>query len=298
MNKSLKFGLGAVAIAALIVGSQSLFTVDQRETALVVHFGEVSRLVDQPGLHLKWPIADEIVPIEKRIFMWSSDNMAVQVSDKQRYLVDMVTLVKIADPQKFRETVGADQDVAKQRIDTRLNAALRQTYGKRTFEAALSKDREVMMAEIRDQVRGEAQNLGIQIVDVRIRRTDLMKEVLDATYERMKSERLAEAQDLRGKGQALNTQMTAEADRKALETVSEGNRQAEIIRGEGDAERASIFAAAYQKDPEFYGFYRSMQAYQKGLGQGGTSLVLSPNSEFFRYFGAQKDMSQVPADKP
>lgn len=298
MNKTLKIGVAIAALGLLVVASQAVFTVDQRETALVVRFGEVSRLIDQPGLHFKWPIADEIVPIEKRIFMWSSDNMAVQVSDKQRYLVDMVTLVKIADPQKFRETVGADQDVAKQRIDTRLNAALRQTYGKRTFEAALSKDREVMMAEIRDQVRGEAQALGIQIVDVRIRRTDLMKEVLDATYERMKSERVAEAQDLRGKGQALNTQMTAEADRKALETISEGNRQAEIIRGEGDAERASIFAAVYEKDPEFYSFYRSMQAYQKGLGQGGTGLVLSPNSEFFRYFGAQKDLSQVPAEKP
>ena len=298
MNTAVKIGTGVVLLGALLIASQSIFIVDQRETALVVHFGDVSRLVNDPGLHFKWPIADEIVPIEKRIFMWSSDNMAVQVSDKQRYLVDMVTLVQINDPKKFRETVGADQDVAKQRIDTRLNAALRQTYGKRTFEAALSKDREVMMAEIRDQVRGEAQALGIEIVDVRIRRTDLMKEVLDATYERMKSERLAEAQDLRGKGQALNTQMTAEADRKALETVSEGNRQAEIIRGEGDAERASIYAAAYEKDPEFYGFYRSLQAYQKALGQGGTSLVLSPNSEFFRYFGAQKDTSQVPADKP
>ncbi len=298
MNNAVKIGAGVILLGAIVVASQALFIVDQRETALVVHFGDVSRLVDDPGLHFKWPIADDIVPIEKRIFMWSSDNMAVQVSDKQRYLVDMVTLVQINDPKKFRETVGADQDVAKQRIDTRLNAALRQTYGKRTFEAALSKDREVMMAEIRDQVRGEAQALGIEIVDVRIRRTDLMKEVLDATYERMKSERLAEAQDLRGKGQALNTQMTAEADRKALETVSEGNRQAEIIRGEGDAERASIYAAAYEKDPEFYGFYRSLQAYQKALGQGGTSLVLSPNSEFFRYFGAQKDMSQVPAEKP
>ena len=279
--------LGIAVLLALGVASQALFTVDQRETALVAHFGEVTRIVNEPGLHFKWPIADEIVPVENRIFMWNTENMAVQVSDKQRYVVDLITLVKIADVQKFRETVSADQDVAKQRIDTRLNAALRQTYGKRTFEAALSKDREVMMAEIRDQVRGEAQALGIEIVDVRIRRTDLMKEVLDSTYERMKSERLAEAQDLRGKGQAMNTQMMAEADRKALVTVSEGNRQAEIIRGEGDAERASIFAAAYQKDPEFYGFYRSLQAYSKSLGTGGTSMVLSPQSEFLRYFTAK-----------
>jgi modulator of FtsH protease HflC len=289
---------GIVFLAALVLGSMSYFVVDQRQTALVVHFGEVSRIVKEAGLHFKWPIADEVVDIENRIFMWSSDNMAVQVSDKQRYLVDTVTLARIMDAQKFRETVGADLGLARQRIETRLNAALRQTYGKRTFEAALSKDREVMMQEITNQVAGEAQALGIQIVDVRIRRTDLMKEVLEATYERMKSERNAEAQNLRGKGLATNIRMTAEADRKVLEMVSEGQRQAEIIRGEGEAERANIFAASFQKDPEFYGFYRSMQSYAKSLANDGTTLVLNPNSEFFRYFGTQKDMSQVPAEKP
>jgi modulator of FtsH protease HflC len=282
-----RVGLTVVAAAVLAVLWMSIFQVDQRQTALVVHFGEVSRVVKDPGLHLKWPIADEVIDVENRIFMWSSDNMAVQVSDKQRYLVDTVALVRVADPQKFRETVGADQDIAKQRIDTRLNAALRQTYGKRTFEAALSKDRDIMMQEIRDQVRPEAQSLGVEIVDVRIRRTDLMKEVLEATYGRMSSERLAEAQDLRSKGEAQKVKMMAEADRKVLEIVSEGDRQSEIIRGAGEAERANTFAAAYQKDPEFYGFYRSLQAYGKALGQGGTSLVLSPDSEFFRYFGAQ-----------
>ncbi len=290
---------GLALVAALVVGSMSMFVVDQRQTALVVHFGEVSRIVKDPGLHFKWPIADEVVPIENRIFMWSSpgNGMEVQVSDKQRYLVDTVTMVRVNDAQKFRETVGADLELARQRVETRLDAALRQTYGKRTFEAALSKDRNVMMQEITAQVAGEAQALGIQIVDVRIRRTDLMPEVLDSTFNRMKSERFAEAQDLRGKGEALNTQRRAEADRKVLEIVSEGKRKSEVIRGEGEAERASIFAAAFTKDPEFYGFYRSMQAYQKSLGQGGTSLILNPNSEFFKYFGTQKDGSQVPAEK-
>ena len=287
-----------VIMAALLwLVSQAFFIVNQKQTALVLRFGEVSRIVKDAGLHFKWPIADEVVDIENRIFMWSSDNMAVQVSDKQRYLVDTITLARITDSQKFRETVSAELDLAEQRIKTRLDAALRQTYGKRTFEAALSKDRDVMMREIRDQLRGEAQALGIEIVDVRIRRTDLMKEVLDATYERMKSERLAEAQDLRGKGEAAKTRMMAEADRKVVEVVSEAKRQSEIIRGEGEAERASTFAAAFQKDPEFYAFYRSMQAYDKSLSSGGTNLVLSPNSEFFRYFGGQKDNAQVPAPK-
>jgi modulator of FtsH protease HflC len=279
---------GIVLLGALVLISQSYFIVNQKETALVVHFGEVSRIVKDAGLHFKYPIADEVVDIENRIFMWSSDNMAVQVSDKQRYLVDTVTLAKISDAQKFRETVGADLVLARQRIETRLNAALRQTYGKRTFESALSKDREVMMQEIATQVKGEAQALGIQIVDVRIRRTDLMQEVLEATYERMKSERNAEAQNLRGIGLATNIRVTAEADRKVLEMVSEANRQSEIIRGEGEAERANVFAAAFQKDPEFYSFYRSMQSYAKSLANDGTTLVLNPNSEFFKYFGTQK----------
>jgi modulator of FtsH protease HflC len=293
-----RIALGIVGVAALVVASMSLFQVDQRQTALVVHFGEVSRIVTDSGLHVKWPIADEVVDIENRTFMWSSDNMAVQVSDKQRYLVDTITMVRILDAQKFRETVGADLDLARQRIETRLNSALRQTYGKRTFEAALSKDRDVMMQEITTQVAGEAQALGINIVDVRIRRTDLMKEVLEATYDRMKSERQAEAQNLRGLGEALNTQKKAEADRKVLEITSEGQRKSEVIRGEGEAERARIFAAAFQKDPEFYGFYRSMQAYQKTMGSGGTNLILNPNSEFFKYFGTQKDTAQIPTDKP
>jgi modulator of FtsH protease HflC len=297
MNSS-RVGLGLVALVALVVASMSVFIVDQRKSALVLHFGEVSRIVTDAGLHFKWPIADDVVDIENRTFMWSSDNMAVQVSDKQRYLVDTITMVRILDAQKFRETVGADLDLARQRIETRLNAALRQTYGKRTFEAALSKDRDVMMQEITTQVAGEAQALGINIVDVRIRRTDLMKEVLEATYDRMKSERQAEAQNLRGLGEALNTQKKAEADRKVLEITSEGQRKSEVIRGEGEAERAKIFASAFQKDPEFYGFYRSMQAYQKSLGAGGTSLILNPNSEFFKYFGTQKDTAQVPTDKP
>ena len=283
----------ATIAAILIVAWMSVFIVDARKKALVLRFGEVTRIIETPGLYFKVPIADEVVIIEGRTFMWNSDNMAVQVSDKQRYLVDTVTLARVMDVRKFRETVGADLDLARARLETRLDAALRQTYGKRTFDAALSKDRDVMMREIRDQVRGEAENLGIEIVDVRIRRTDLMKEVLDATYERMKSERLAEAKDLRGKGEALNIQMKATADRKAVEMVSEAGRQSEIIRGDGDAERARVFADAYQKDPEFYSFYRSMQAYAKSLADKGTTLVLSPDSALFKYFG-----SQVPGATP
>ena len=287
--------IGLVAVGAvLLLAWMSLFAVDARKKALVVRFGQVNRIIETPGLYFKMPIADEVVIIEGRTFMWSSDDKAVQVSDKQRYLVDTVTVARIMSAQKFRETVGADLTRARARIETRLDAALRQTYGKRTFDAALSKDRDVMMREIRDQVRAEALSLGIDIVDVRIRRTDLMNEVLEATYERMKSERLAEAKDLRGKGEAQNIQMKALADRKAVELVSEAGRQSEIIRGEGDGERNRVFAEAFTKDPEFFAFYRSMQAYSKSLATEGTTLVLKPNSDFFKYFGLHKDSEAVP----
>ena len=288
--------ISIVAIAVLLLAAWlSLFTVDQREKALVLRFGEVNRIVEKPGLHFKLPFADEVVDIENRTFMWSSDNMAVQVSDKQRYLVDTVTLARINDPQKFRETVGADLDLVWARIKTRLDAALRQTYGKRTFEAALSKDRDVMMREIRDQVRTEALGLGIDIVDVRIRRTDLMDDVLDDTYNRMASERKAEAADLRSKGEATKTRMIAEADRTYTEKIAQARKLSEILRGEGDAERNKVFAQAFERDPEFFSFYRSMQAYVLSLSGKSTTMVLSPDSDFFKYFGTRGNDKTEPA---
>jgi membrane protease subunit HflC len=243
------------------------------------------------------PFADAVVPIEDRVFIWNSNNMTVQVSDKQRYLVDTVTMARISDAQKFRETVGANLDLAEARIRTRLDAALRQTYGKRTFNAALSKDRAVMMQEIRGMVQNEAESLGIRLVDVRIRRTDLMKEVLDATYERMKSERLAEAKDLRGKGEATKIQMTASADRQAVEMISKANREGQATRGAGDADANRIYAEAFNRDPEFFSFYRSLQAYSASLANNGTTMVLNPNSEFFRYL-KNGPLPSAPAPAP
>jgi membrane protease subunit HflC len=287
MNFFKSSGIIVIAVLALIVWS-STFIVDERKKALVLRFGEINRIVEKPGLYFKIPFADEVVPIEDRMIVWTSDNMSVQVVDGRRYLVDAVTMARIVNAQRFRETVSADISRAWDRIRTRLDAALRQTYGKRTFEAALSKDRSVMMREIRDQVRSEALNNGIEIVDVRIVRTDLMDEVLKNTYERMSSERIAEAKDLRGRGEARNIEIKAQADRAYTERLADAKRQAEVIRGEGDAERNRIFASAYQQDPEFFDFYRSMQAYTKSLAGSGTTMVLKPDSEFFKYMGMDK----------
>lgn len=293
MNLFRSSGIIVLVILALIVWS-STFIVDERKKALVLRFGEINRIVEKPGLYFKFPVADDVVPIEDRMILWTSDNMSVQVKDGRRYLVDAVTMARIVNAQRFRETTSADLTRAWDRIRTRLDAALRQTYGKRTFDAALSKDRAVMMREIRDQVRGEALNNGIEIVDVRIVRTDLMDEVLKNTYERMSSERIAEAKDLRGRGEARKIQIMAEADRAYTERLADSRRQSEVIRGEGEGERNRIFAEAFQQDPEFFAFYRSMQAYAKSLSSSGTTLVLKPDSEFFKYLGMDKAKPAAP----
>jgi len=286
--------VGGVALAAIaVVGYMSYFVVDERERALVVRFGDIQRIVDKPGLYFKLPIAEDVVYIEDRIVLWESFDKGVQVVDGRRYMVDAITLARISDSQRFRQTVGANLSLARTRIETRLDAALRQTYGRRTFDAALSRDRDVMMKEIRDQLRSEASTLGIDIVDVRIRRTDLMPDVLDDTYNRMSSERKAEAADLRSKGEATRTRMNAETDRTVTERLADARRQSEIIRGEGEAERNKVFADAFQQDPEFFAFYRSMQAYSRSLSTQGTTLVLKPDSDFFKYFGGKT--SDAPA---
>jgi len=284
MNPLKTFILIAVAIVAFI-GYLALFQVDQRQSALVLRFGDIYRTVEDPGLYGKVPVADTVIPIDDRLLLWESNDKVVQVADSRQYNVDAFTIAQVVDPRKFRETVGADYEIARAQVERRLDSALRQTYGKRAFDAALSKDRAVMMREIRDQVRAEAENLGVRIVDIRIRRTELQKDALTATYQRMESERLAEAKDLRGKGEAAKIRLMAEADRKVVEVVSEARRQGEIQRGEGEAERNKVFANAFERDPEFFSFYRSMQAYAKSMTGAGTSLVLSPNSEFFKYFG-------------
>jgi modulator of FtsH protease HflC len=283
MNFFKSFGVIILVVLGLIVWS-STFIVDERKKALVLRFGEINRIVEKPGLYFKIPVADEVVPIEDRMILWTSDNMSVQVVDGRRYLVDAVTMARIVNAQRFRETVSADLTRAWDRIRTRLDAALRQTYGKRTFDAALSKDRAVMMREIRDQVRAEALNNGIEIVDVRIVRTDLMDEVLKNTYERMSSERIAEAKDLRGRGEARKIEIMAQADRA----------YSEVIRGEGEGERNRIFAEAFQKDPEFFDFYRSMLAYTNSLSDSGTTMVLKPDSDFFKYLGMDKAKPATP----
>jgi membrane protease subunit HflC len=208
----------------------------------------------------------------------------VQVSGGKFYEVDAFVLYKITDARRFRETVSGDLVSAESRLRTRLNSALRTVYGLRGFEAALSEERTSMMREVRDQLRPEAESLGLRIDDVRIRRTDLTQEVSQQTFERMKAERLAEAELIRARGNEAAQRIRAIADRQVVEIVSEAARDSEIIRGEGDGERNRIFAEAFSRDSEFFEFYRSMNAYSDALTDSGTTMVLSPTSEFFRFF--------------
>jgi len=292
--KSMKSAVIIVLGAILFLVYSSVFIVDEREKAIVVRLGEIKRTIAEPGLYFKLPFVEERFRVEDRLVFFESPDKTVQVIDGRRYQVDAITMVRVVDPRKFLETVDASLPRARDRIETRLDAALRQTYGRRSFDAALSQDRAVMMREIRDVVKAEAVSLGIDVIDVRIRRTDLMPEVLQDTYDRMSAERLAEAAQLRAIGESQSIKVRAEADRAAVELVSKARRESEIVRGEGDGERNRVFAEAFSKDPEFFSFYRSMQAYAKSLGGTATTLVLDPAWGFFKYFAREPTPTNQP----
>jgi membrane protease subunit HflC len=282
--RRLSVGLIGVAVILLLAFS-SIFIVTAQEQALVLRFGEIRRVIAQPGIYFKIPTSfvDTVQKIEHRLLSFEIEDIRVQVRDGRRYIVDAFVAFRINDARAFRENASGSLDIARENLRTRLDAALRQVYGQRSFEAALSAQRGQMMVEVRDQLQPLAREVGIDIVDVRIWRTDLLPEVSQQTFERMRAERLAEAAQLRARGTELAARIRAEADREAVVTIAEAQRGADIARGEGEAERARIFADAFQRDPAFFQFYRSMSAYVRALASG-TTFVLSPESDFFRYF--------------
>lgn len=278
-----------VALAAVFyLLFNSVFVVNERDQAIVLRFGEIQRVETKPGLYFKLPFAvaglDTVQIIEDRLLRFDLDDIRVQVSGGKFYEVDAFLTYRVEDGRKFRSQVSGNLTLAEQRLRTRLDAALRRVYGLRGFEAALSEERAEMMREVGRQIRPDAASLGLEIEDVRIRRTDLTAEVSDQTFARMNAERLAEAERLRARGQEAARRIKARADRQVVEIKAAAQRDAEILRGEGEAERNAIFADAFGRDPEFFEFYRSMSAYNTALKQNGTTMVLSPNSDFFRYF--------------
>ena len=281
------------------IAYNSVFVVNERDQAIVLRFGEIQRVETEPGLYFKLPATifglDTVQIIEDRLLRFDLDDIRVQVSGGKFYEVDAFLTYRVEDGRKFRSQVSGNLNLAEQRLRTRLDAALRRVYGLRGFEAALSDDRAEMMREVRDQIRPDATSLGLKIDDVRIRRTDLTSEVSDQTFARMNAERLAEAERLRARGQEAARRIRARADREVVEIKAAAQRDAEILRGEGEGERNAIFADAFGRDPEFFEFYRSMTAYSEALQQSGTTMVLSPNSDFFRYFQDPKGSGRPPA---
>jgi len=280
--------LGVAVLAVLYVVFSSIYIVDTRQQAIVMRFGQITDVRTEPGLYFKVPtdFVDSVQIIEDRLLRYDIANMRVQVSGNAFYQVDAFLTYKISDPRLFRERATGQLSVAEDRIGASLDSALRQVYGLREFNAALSEQRAQMMQEVRDLVRPDLAKLGIDVVDVRILRTDLDSDVSATTFERMRAERLAEAALLRARGQEQAQSLRAIADRQSVEIVAAATRDAEIIRGTGDAERNRLFAAAYGQNPEFFEFYRSMQAYRTALPGTGTTMVLSPDSAFFSYFGS------------
>jgi len=278
--------LVALALGAFVLAS-SAYTVQEGQQALILRFGKIVRTVNTAGLYFRTPFAEDIEYMQKRLLTLEISDKAVQAIDGRRFLVATFAMFKISQPQQFKESVSGNLNTARSRLETRMDAALRRVYGARSFKSALSDERENMMNEIQNAVSTEAATLGLELVDVRIKRTDLLPEVSKSTFDRMKSERQKEAAQFRAEGREANLRIKAQADRKATVLVANAERISEIKRGEGDAERNNIFAKAYGQDPEFFDFYRSLKAYENALQDDSTTMILSPDSDFFRYFGAQ-----------
>ena len=272
-----------VAFIAFVAYS-SLFVVDERQKALVLQFGQVADVKEEPGLAFKLPFIQQVVRYDDRIL--SLDTMPLEVTplDDRRLVVDAFARYRIINVVQFRQAVGTGGIVtAESRLERILNAALREVLGSVTSNAVLSTDRIELMTRITESAKIESKGLGVEIVDVRIKRADLPTQNLAATFRRMQAERERMAADERARGQEAAQIVRAEADRKAVETVSEAKKEAEIIRGTADALTTKIFADAFGRDPEFYAFTRSLIAYEQSMTGSNTTMVISPNSEFFDY---------------
>jgi membrane protease subunit HflC len=272
-----------LAIIAVIVGYSALFTVYQTRLALVVRLGQPVKVVTEPGLNWKYPLIDSVIYVDKRILDLENPAQEVIASDQKRLVVDAFARYKIKDALLFYQTVGSVEG-ANARLSTLLNAALRRVLGEATLTHVVRDDRALLMARVREQLDREAAAFGINVVDVRIRRADLPEQNSQAVYQRMQTERQREAAEFRANGSQRKQEIQARADRDVTVLIAEAQSKAEQIRGEGDAERNRIFAEAFQRDPDFFAFYRSMQAYETGLRANDTRMVIKPESDFFRYF--------------
>ncbi|MCC6006456.1 MAG: protease modulator HflC [Rhodobacteraceae bacterium] len=295
MIRNPAFFLPVLAILAAL-GLSALYVVDERENALVLQFGQVKSVRTEPGLNVKIPLIQEVVRYDIRIQGILTQPLEVTPLDDRRLVVDAFARWRITEPQRFREAVGmGGLPAAQARLERIINAAIREVLGSVPSGAVLSEERTSLMNRIRDQARREAAALGVEVIDVRLTRTDLPEQNLAATFARMRAEREREAADEIARGNEAAQRVRAQADRTVVELVSAANRESEIIRGEADARRNAIYAAAFGRDPEFFSFTRSLTAYERALRRENTSIVLSPDSMFFDYLRSDTGNSSRPS---
>lgn len=286
MNKVFMAVLGILVLGGGIVGASALFTVSQTEQAMVMQFGNPKRVIREPGLAVKMPFIQNVVYYDNRVLDLDPRPEQVTLADQKRINVDAFARYRIVDPLRFFQALRTEAAFRDQ-VGSILNSAVRDSMARNTLTDLLSEKRNDIMVEIEDRLAGETKDYGIEIVDVRIGRTDLPPEISQTVYNRMRSDRVKEANQLRADGAKAKLEIESRADRDKTVILAEAQRQSQILRGDGDAERNRVLGEAYGQDPEFFAFYRSMTAYREALASGDTNLVLSPDSDFFRFFGDQ-----------
>ncbi|GJM01050.1 MAG: protein HflC [Methyloligella sp.] len=275
--------LVVLGIAAGVLAYFSLFTVHQTERAMVLQLGSVQKEISEPGLHFKIPFVQNVVYFDKKLLEVDVPSREILIAGKKRIIIDAFARYKITEPLKFYQNIGS-----RLQFDSRLfdfvNASFREVLSGASLDDIVKDKRKELMSEVTNIVKQKVQPFGVDVVDVRLKRADLPQQLEQNVYTRMKRERQQEAATYRAEGEEESIKIRAEADRTVIELKAQATKKSEIIRGEGDAERNSVFAEAFNRDPKFFAFYRSMQAYEKGLASGDTRLVITPKSEFFRFF--------------
>ncbi|MCG8493750.1 MAG: hypothetical protein MI743_19180 [Sneathiellales bacterium] len=283
MGKSFSTVLAVIVVVLGFVLAGSVFTVNETEQVMVKQFGKVEKIIREPGLNFKIPFIQDITYVDKRVLNVVTQREEVVTSDQKRLVVDSFARFQIEDPLLFFQSFG-DLRLASSRVETILNSQLKQVLGSEILNKIVSGERSNLMNKIRDQVNAETEKRGISVVDVRIVRADLPQANSQKVFDRMRTQREQEAKEIRAEGAEIAQSTRARADRNRTVILAEAKRDAEIIRGDGDAEKNRIFADAFGKDKDFFAFYRSMQAYRESIANDDTTMVLSPDSEFFRYF--------------
>ncbi len=284
MNENRTMAMIAGAVALCIVFAMSMFTVDQREKAVIFQFGEITEIISDPGLHFKWPLVQNVRYFDNRILTLDTpDTERFITSEKKNVLVDSFVKWRIGDLKQYYISVQGDETRAQTRLSQTVNSALREEFGKRLVHEVVSGERDDIMRIVRDKLEEDARRIGVSIVDVRLKRVELPQEVSESVYRRMEAERRAVASELRSQGFSDAEKIRAEAERERQIIIAEAYKKAQQVKGEGDQKSSAIYAQAFGQNPEFYSFYRSLEGYRAGFAKKSDVLVLEPSSDFFKY---------------